>query len=758
MHNYDNGYILNIIAFVLVISSMSFWFRDIISEGTGILRLIQYIFNFFYLNTAKAIPIEDVKQALSTYNSNLHLYPRGESSLYKKDKNSLGYYLAGLLEGDGSISIPALGTTTMNRILNPSPRPGPCHGCGTSPPRARIVFTSPHVNNIGMNWGLGLIISLCILVRSFTNLVSLNAKSQISKSISASDNKKICGFAVNTSTSTSLVVIKHNEIQTNNLIPYHQYSIFISLLLSRGWMTVHPFKIHLARLKFRQSYLNKEYIFHIFEEIFPYCDKNPYRFTQTIKGKLVDEILISTKWLHCFFLIYSNFYFNKEKRVPANIYDLITPLVLFHWITGGGVRPDLARGLIILTEGFNVSDMVKLINVLMVKYLINCKLLFWKNNPVIYIYRSSLVNLIRIIEPITTSQERSKFAIWNMLDNEIKSSGYTVSRIGGPTTKNSKNSFRFNMIQKRTFSTDITPLNVKLNPWFVTGFTDAEGCFEVYLYLVNKPQNSTDPSGAKWKIILRFEIHLHEKDKQLLEQIKNFFGVGSITHNGNSIQYLVRSVSELEVIIKHFDRYPLLSKKHADFVLFKSVVNIVKERDYSPQNILKIAAAKASINKGLSDQLKKEFSDLVPALRPQANNSLIPDPFWLAGFIEGEGCFFIDISKAAGAKLGERVQAVFQITQHLQDIVLMQTILSFLGCGRIKNFHGKEFVNVIVSKLSEIDGKVLPFLEKYPIRGNKFLDYKDFKKVVELMKTKSHLTEEGLAKIKEIKAGMNTKR
>ena len=124
MHNYDNGYILNIIAFVLVISSMSFWFRDIISEGTGILRLIQYIFNFFYLNTAKAIPIEDVKQALSTYNSNLHLYPRGESSLYKKDKNSLGYYLAGLLEGDGSISIPALGTTTMNRILNPRPPAG----------------------------------------------------------------------------------------------------------------------------------------------------------------------------------------------------------------------------------------------------------------------------------------------------------------------------------------------------------------------------------------------------------------------------------------------------------------------------------------------------------------------------------------------------------------------------------------------------------------------------------------------------------
>lgn len=49
-------------------------------------------------------------------------------------------------------------------------------------------------------------------------------------------------------------------------------------------------------------------------------------------------------------------------------------------------------------------------------------------------------------------------------------------------------------------------------------------------------------------------------------------------------------------------------------------------------------------------------------------------------------------------------------------------------------------------------------MEKYPINGNKLLDYKDFKKVVELMESKSHLTEEGLAKIKVIKAGMNTKR
>jgi len=118
--------------------------------------------------------------------------------------------------------------------------------------------------------------------------------------------------------------------------------------------------------------------------------------------------------------------------------------------------------------------------------------------------------------------------------------------------------------------------------------------------------------------------------------------------------------------------------------------------------------------------------------RLQANNALIPDPSWLVGFIEGEGCFFIDISKSEG-KLGERVQLTFQITQHTQDVLLLQSIISFLGCGRIKQFSGKNFVNIIVSKFSEIDEKILPLLDKCSLRGHKLLNYKDFKKGAELI-------------------------
>jgi hypothetical protein len=61
---------------------------------------MKYNLKFFYLNTAKAIPVEDVKQSLKTYNSNFHFY-----NIYTNNKDLLGYYLAGLLSFGGGMVI-----------------------------------------------------------------------------------------------------------------------------------------------------------------------------------------------------------------------------------------------------------------------------------------------------------------------------------------------------------------------------------------------------------------------------------------------------------------------------------------------------------------------------------------------------------------------------------------------------------------------------------------------------------------------------
>ena len=146
MHNFYNAYYLFFIGFILLISSMLFWVRDVVAESTGNLspymlnigmNLLPYILKIgiyssppkegtqfnHKLNIAKAIPIKDVFKALNTYKAS-----NSNKLITQKD---LGYYLAGLLEGDGCISIPK-GTTTLNRVYNP-----------------RIVFTS-HINNFSL--------------------------------------------------------------------------------------------------------------------------------------------------------------------------------------------------------------------------------------------------------------------------------------------------------------------------------------------------------------------------------------------------------------------------------------------------------------------------------------------------------------------------------------------------------------------------------------------------------------------------------
>lgn len=56
----------------------------------------------------------------------------------------------------------------------------------------------------------------------------------------------------------------------------------------------------------------------------------------------------------------------------------------------------------------------------------------------------------------------------------------------------------------------------------------------------------------------------------MLERIQSFFGVGHISMRTekNHVMYKVNSLQDLkEVIIPHFDRYPLLTQKRADFEL-----------------------------------------------------------------------------------------------------------------------------------------------------------------------------------------------
>lgn len=188
--------------------------------------------------------------------------------------------------------------------------------------------------------------------------------------------------------------------------PYY-FNIFCGLLLSNGWIYTHHKINSIARFKFRTPYKNKEYAYSLYREISLFCEKSPYRYTEARDN--IDEILIATKWLHFLAQIYHLFYVEYDRLVPSqsysvrrkkivrdNIYDLLTPLALVHWVKSSGVKLK-GRGLMLyIDKDYDIIDTVKLINVLMIKYRLQCNIKSLggsKNRFAIYINRSSFVLL-----------------------------------------------------------------------------------------------------------------------------------------------------------------------------------------------------------------------------------------------------------------------------------------------------------------------------------------------------------------------------
>ena len=102
------------------------------------------------------------------------------------------------------------------------------------------------------------------------------------------------------------------------------------------------------------------------------------------------------------------------------------------------------------------------------------------------------------------------------------------------------------------------------------------------------------------------------------------------------------------------------------------------------------------------------------------------------------------------------VRLVFQLTQHHRDEQLMKSLIECFECGNI--YKDRNVLEYRVEKFSDIETKIIPFFSKNQIQGIKFLDYLDWCKASELIKTKAHLTEQGLYLIRKIKAGLNKER
>jgi hypothetical protein len=136
--------------------------------------------------------------------------------------------------------------------------------------------------------------------------------------------------------------------------------------------------------------------------------------------------------------------------------------------------------------------------------------------------------------------------------------------------------------------------------YWLSGFTDGEGCFH----------GRVVPSRQKSSIIVSFSIALRADDLRILEEIRQALGVGGIypvpSREENwqpQYMYSVNDKKDLaQVIIPHFEKYPLRSKKTRDFVIWKRLVLECKLKCINGKSTPEEVLAEATL---LAQQLKE---------------------------------------------------------------------------------------------------------------------------------------------------------
>ena len=116
-----------------------------------------------------------------------------------------------------------------------------------------------------------------------------------------------------------------------------------------------------------------------------------------------------------------------------------------------------------------------------------------------------------------------------------------------------------NRFGEDTISLINIPVTVTLQDGWLSGFTDAEGCFNVSI-----TSNTRSALGQ----VIKMRYILDQRDSAILNIIQNLFGFGKVTLRSETkdvYRYTATGFKSMKEIIKYFEEFPLLTKKAVSF-------------------------------------------------------------------------------------------------------------------------------------------------------------------------------------------------
>ena len=312
-------------------------------------------------------------------------------------------------------------------------------------------------------------------------------------------------------------------------------------------------------------------------------------------------------------------------------------------------------------------------------------------------------SLLTLLYAGTTSFCSLKYSIFNyivkILSTRSKSAGNYLYKISSSETLRNEITICNETVKKISIHTPkhLKPINDDKIGHYLAGLIDGDGHF-----------------SSKQQLVIAFNY----SDIKLAYYIKKKIGYGNVSKvkNKNAVLFIVANEKGLQKVIN------LINGKFRTYSKYDQLTNnIMNNKKFTEFN------KTTSLNLNISNDL---------------------DNYWLAGFSDADASFQI---KMLQRKHRTEIRLNYQIDQKKDYILLL--IKGFLG-GNI-GYRKSQDTYYYGSTSFGSAKNIINYFDRYNMLSTKHVDYLKWRKAYVLIQDKSHLSEQGLNKIKKLKVTMN---
>lgn len=225
----------------------------------------------------------------------------------------------------------------------------------------------------------------------------------------------------------------------------------------------------------------------------------------------------------------------------------------------------------------------------------------------------------------------------------------------------------------------------------------------------------------------------------MLHLIQKFFNCGSIrlVRKSEIIEFVVSDQPSIKnIIIPHFQQYPLRGTKYLDFCDWVEAAKIIFNKEHlTKEGMDKIILLKSGMNRSRVYPLNYQPDHTIPS-----HPSFIPlDGNYISGFVSGDGC--ITITPSNLKKTSKHfAYPWFNIAQHSNNFLLLESFKEFFSnISKIEKIRNSNQVQFRTMSKNLFLNTIIPFFETYPLYGVKSIKLYKIQLILDLMNTSNFL-------------------